>query len=137
VKFIRHLVFLACFWVIGCNHKTNVVTKEMMIGQWVPDTAQSVGPKGWILAETKLELKEDGTFLAQHFPKEVSLGAQSLVKGHWSLEPKDNKWRLNLPWETPTASILDAAIIITKGTNHFIEIWTDPDSNQRLQLRKK
>jgi hypothetical protein len=60
------------------------------------------------------------------------------VDGKWSLKNEDNRWSLDLPWETPAMSMLDGARLITKNKEVLIEFWIgDPDAYSRLVLRKQ
>ena len=122
----------------GNSHVTVKPDNATMVGTWTPDKASSTCPSGLISETTKLVIRQDGTFLAQDFPREVSLGRQSRVDGKWSLKNEDNRWSLDLPWETPAMSMLDGARLITKNKEVLIEFWIgDPDAYSRLVLRKQ
>jgi hypothetical protein len=124
----------------GCGDSA-VVSKpdtNAIVGVWVADTTKSTCPSSLISNRTQLLLRQDGTFLAESFPKEVSLGSQSSVTGRWSLKNESGRWNLDLPWETPSKSILDGARLITGGKEIFVEIWIgDPDTHSRLVLRRQ
>lgn len=108
-----------------------------MLGVWVPDKTYSTCSKDLIPDGTKLTLRGDGTFLAERFPKDLSLGRQLTVAGRWSVASDGSRWRLNLPWETGSKSILDGAELISKGKMLLVRLWVgDPDLNQCLVLRK-
>lgn len=124
----------------GCGSSEVTVKPDdaNMVGTWVPDKSESTCASALISNATKLVLNQDGTFQAENFPKELSLGRQSNVSGHWSLSKEGNRWKLDLPWETPSTSILDGAQLIQKSGILLIEFWIDdPDLYQRLVLRKR
>lgn len=122
----------------GNSHVTVKPDNATMVGTWTPDKDKSTCPSALISETTKLLIRQDGTFTAQNFPREVSLGRQSSVDGNWSLKKEDNRWSLDLPWETPAMSMLDGARLITRNKEVLIEFWIgDPDAYSRLVLRKQ
>ena len=125
---------------LGCRDSA-VTTKpapSAMVGVWVPHEGRSTCPKTLISNDTRLLLSEDGTFVAEHFPKEVSLGGEPNVRGRWSLENERRRWNLALHWETPSKSILGGAELARDGRVILVEFWIgDPDNYSRLVLRKR
>src|SRR2546422_888076 len=125
--------------VAGCGNNVTVQPSDAtMVGLWIPDRTKSTCPTNLFSSATKLALKDNKTFQAVSFPKELSLGRQPEVIGKWSLRKTDNAWRLDLPWETPSKSILDGAALARHGREIYIELWIgDPDAGSRLVLRKQ
>jgi len=122
----------------GNSHVTVKPDNATMVGTWTIEKVNSTCPSELISETTKLLIRQDGTFTAQDFPREVSLGRQFRVDGKWSLREEDNRWRLDLPWETPAMSMLDGARLIAKSKEVLIEFWIgDPDAYSRLVLRKQ
>jgi len=137
--YLRLLLLTALVLAIGCSDRVIVnPDNRTMLGTWVPDEKNSTVPPEVSLKRVTLILREDGTFEAQGFPKEISFGRQARVSGHWTLKHEDGGWSLALPWETAAMSILDGARLINKGNDLLIQFGIgDPDENTRLLLRKQ
>ena len=141
MKRLHQLVPVIAFAVcVGCgrSHVDVKPDNAMMVGTWTPDKDGSSLPSMLILESTTLQIRQDGTFVAEDFPRGVSLGRQSSVEGKWSVRSEGDRWVLDLPWETPTMSMLDGAQLITRNGEVLIEFRIgDPDDYSRLVLHKR
>jgi hypothetical protein len=122
---------LATVLVVACIAACSAPTQSDVLGLW-----RGTG-------ETRLEFRQDGTFVGRSLPGSVffgrsDLGAAMNGSGTWRLEQSHGRWLLRLSFERSQAlpQGYDTQVYVSgsgQRTALFVTIG-DPDSGERYEL---